>query len=190
MGRGGRCSLSLAARTLALSALAPSGTGTIGLWSLGRWWRENRFDQPSLRMISRKRIGKRSLARTPTRAQDFFLAPMVATAAKQVRRGASTARRKFFPADFWAPSPARLGGAPGAARCQLLGFRAATGDTTQLAPRATQRAGTSTVSEGDKLYHPQAGPPEGDSADDPASRFPHTVAADRDSTANCLRRFC
>jgi hypothetical protein len=29
-GRGGRCSLSLAARTLALSALAPSGTGTIG----------------------------------------------------------------------------------------------------------------------------------------------------------------
>ena len=40
-------------------------------------------------------------------------------------------------------------GAPGAARCQLLGFRAATGDTTQLAPRATQRAGTSIVSEGD-----------------------------------------
>jgi hypothetical protein len=47
-------------------------------------------------MISRKRIRKRSLARTPTRAQDFFLAPMVATAAKQVRRGASKARRKFF----------------------------------------------------------------------------------------------
>jgi hypothetical protein len=51
-------------------------------------------------------------------------------------------------ADFWAPSPARLDGRPGAARCQLLGFRAATGDTTQLAPRATQRAGTSIVSEG------------------------------------------
>ncbi|GLR88546.1 hypothetical protein GCM10007857_52590 [Bradyrhizobium iriomotense] len=30
VGRGGRCSLSLAARTLALSARAPSGTGIIG----------------------------------------------------------------------------------------------------------------------------------------------------------------
>jgi hypothetical protein len=44
--------------TLALSALAPSGTGTIGTGHYERWWCERPFDQPTLSMIPRKRIGK------------------------------------------------------------------------------------------------------------------------------------
>ncbi len=57
--------------------LWPLGHWHYRLWSLGRWWRESRFDQPSLRMIPRKRIGKRALRALGTDPYlDQFISPL------------------------------------------------------------------------------------------------------------------